>query len=60
MVFWTNTRPELKADLSLVKRVVRVTDVGPNAFASPRWRQSTTMANDVYRRHAYFYAGIAL
>ena len=45
--------------MSLARRVVRVTDAARNVFGSPRWRQSSTLANDVFRRHAYFFAGIA-
>ena len=58
IAFFTNSLPELKAELEVYELVCRVRTCRPNPFRSPRWRQSTSMANDIYRRHSYVVAGI--
>jgi hypothetical protein len=57
IAFFTNSLPELKAELEVYELVCRVRTCRPNPFRSPRWRQSTSMANDIYRRHSYVVAG---
>ncbi|KAJ8598611.1 hypothetical protein CTAYLR_001719 [Chrysophaeum taylorii] len=54
LAFFTNTEPELAFDLEsplLRRRVPNL--IARNLFHCPRWRQSTTIANDLYRKHSW-------
>lgn len=58
IAFFTNSLPEFKAELEIIELVCQVKTTRPNPFQSPRWRQSMSMANDIYRRHSYVVAGV--
>lgn len=52
LVLFSNTRTELQRDFKQLKRLHST--IMQNPFHCPRWRQSNTLANDIFRKHTVF------